>query len=97
MAVVISSYNINSRIFFYFLKKRSVLCFAIGFYLLNLLIVNNFSFDIGHNGGTPYFSFIRWVAMAVAFLSTMGWDDKRGKNQATGNGGVVAGLFYYAA
>ncbi len=36
---------------FYFFKKRSVLCFAIVFYLLNLLMVNNFLFDIGATMG----------------------------------------------
>ena len=38
-------------LFVYFFKKRSVLCFAFGFYLFNLLMVNNFIFDIGATMG----------------------------------------------
>ncbi|MBS1586895.1 MAG: tetratricopeptide repeat protein [Bacteroidetes bacterium] len=32
---------------FYFFKKRHILCFAIAFYLVNLLLVSNFIFNIG--------------------------------------------------
>ncbi len=35
----------------YFFLRRSVLCFAIAFYLFNLLMVNNFLFDIGATMG----------------------------------------------
>jgi protein O-mannosyl-transferase len=35
----------------YFFRKRSVLCFALSFYLLDLLMVNNFIFDIGATMG----------------------------------------------
>ena len=37
--------------FFYYFKKRSVLCFAIAFYLLNLLLICNIIFDIGATMG----------------------------------------------
>ncbi|MCW3123151.1 MAG: bacteriophage receptor, outer rane subunit [Flavipsychrobacter sp.] len=36
---------------FCFFKKRSVLCFGVAFYLFNLLLVNNFIFDIGATMG----------------------------------------------
>jgi tetratricopeptide (TPR) repeat protein len=32
---------------FYFFRKRHILCFAIAFYLVNLLLVSNFIFNIG--------------------------------------------------
>ncbi len=54
---------------FYFFKKRSVLCFAIAFYLFNLLLVNNFIFDIGATMGERliYHSSVGF-AIALAYL-----------------------------
>ncbi|MCD6010999.1 MAG: bacteriophage receptor, outer rane subunit [Flavipsychrobacter sp.] len=37
--------------FFWFMKKHPILSFAIAFYVLNLLMVNNFLFDIGATMG----------------------------------------------
>lgn len=37
--------------FFFFFKKRNMLCFAIGFYLFNLLLVCNVLYDIGGTMG----------------------------------------------
>ena len=56
-------------LFVYFFRRRSVLCFAIGFYLLNLLMVNNFIFDIGATMGERliYHASVGFV-IAVAYL-----------------------------
>jgi protein O-mannosyl-transferase len=60
---------------FYFFKKRSVLCFAIAFYLLNLLLVNNFIFDIGATMGERliYHASVGFV-IAVAYLLYKGME-----------------------
>ena len=55
-------------------KKRSVLCFAIAFYLLNLLLVSNLIFDIGAPMGERliYHSSVGF-AMVVAYLLYEGY------------------------
>jgi protein O-mannosyl-transferase len=55
--------------FFYFFKRRNVLAFAIAFYLLNLLLVNNVLFDIGATMGErlTYHSSVGFV-IALAYL-----------------------------
>jgi len=60
---------------FYFLRKRSVLCFAIAFYLLNLLMVNNFIFDIGATMGERliYHASVGFV-IAAAYLLYKGME-----------------------
>ena len=59
----------------YFFKKRSVLCFAIAFYLLNLLMVNNFIFDIGATMGERliYHASVGFV-IAIAYLLYKGME-----------------------
>ncbi len=53
----------------YFFRKRSVLCFALAFYVLNLLMVNNFLFDIGATMGERLiFHSSVGFAIAVAYL-----------------------------
>jgi len=58
---------------FYFLKKRSVLCFAIAFYLLNLLMINNLIFDIGATMGERliYHASVGFI-IATAYLLVKG-------------------------
>jgi tetratricopeptide (TPR) repeat protein len=53
----------------YYFRKRHVLCFAIAFYLLNLLLISNFIFDIGATMGERliYHSSVGFV-IAVAYL-----------------------------
>jgi len=59
--------------FIYFFRKRNVLCFAIAFYLLNLLLVCNILFDIGATMGERliYHASLGFV-MAVAYLLWLG-------------------------
>lgn len=56
-----------------FFIKRSVLCFAIAFYLANLLMINNFLYDIGATMGERliYHSSVGFV-IAVAWLLVHG-------------------------
>ena len=59
--------------FFYFLKKRHVLCFAIAFYLFNLLMVCNIIFDIGATMGERLiFHASVGFAIAAAYLLVKG-------------------------
>lgn len=60
---------------YYFFKKRHVLCFAIAFYLFNLLLVNNFLFSIGATMGERliYHSSLGFV-IAVAYLLYTGFE-----------------------
>jgi hypothetical protein len=59
--------------FFYFLKRKNVLSFAIAFYLLNLLLVCNIFFDIGATMGERliYHSSVGFV-IAIAYLLCSG-------------------------
>jgi protein O-mannosyl-transferase len=61
--------------FFYFLKRRSALSFAIAFYLLNLLLVCNIIFDIGATMGERliYHASVGF-AIAVAYLLHKGME-----------------------
>ncbi len=61
--------------FFYYFKKRSVLCFAIAFYLLNLAMVCNIIFDIGATMGERliYHSSLGF-AIAVAYFLYKGME-----------------------
>ena len=58
---------------FYYYKRKSVLCFAIGFYLFHLLLVCNFLFDIGATMGERliYHSSVGF-SIAVAYLLYQG-------------------------
>jgi tetratricopeptide (TPR) repeat protein len=59
----------------YFFKQRSVLCFAIAFYLFNLLMVNNLLFDIGATMGERLiFHASVGFAIAVAWLMVKGME-----------------------
>ncbi len=64
--------------FFYFFRKRSVLCFAIAFYLLNLLMVCNIIFDIGATMGERliYHASLGF-AIAASFLLYKGYERLR--------------------
>lgn len=59
--------------FFYFFRKRSVLSFAIAFYLVNLFMVNNLLFDIGATMGERliYHASVGFV-IAVAYFLVQG-------------------------
>ncbi len=59
----------------YYFRKRSVLCFAMTFYLFNLVMVNNFIFDIGATMGERliYHASVGFV-MAAAYLLIKGID-----------------------
>jgi protein O-mannosyl-transferase len=61
--------------FFYYFKKRSVLCFAIAFYLLNLAMICNIIFDIGATMGERliYHSSVGF-AIFVAYLLYKGME-----------------------
>lgn len=61
------------RYFFYFLKRRHVLSFAIAFYIGNLLLINNIIFNIGGTMGERliYHSSLGFC-MAVAYGLNMG-------------------------
>ncbi len=53
----------------YFFKRNAIICFAIAFFLLNLLMVNNFLFDIGATMGERLiFHSSVGFAIAVAWL-----------------------------
>ncbi len=54
---------------FYYFKKRSVMCFALAFYLMNLLLICNLIFNIGGTMGERliYHSSVGF-AMAVAYF-----------------------------
>ncbi len=56
--------------FFYYFKKRSVLCFAIAFYLLNLAMICNIIFDIGATMGERliYHSSLGFAIFLAYFL-----------------------------
>ncbi len=71
------------RMMFYYFKKRSVLCFAIAFYLLNLALVCNLIFNIGGTMGERliYHSSVGFC-IAVAFFLYKGME--RIKPVATG-------------
>lgn len=60
---------------YYFFKRRHVLCFAIAFYLFNLLLVNNFLFSIGATMGERliYHSSLGFI-IAVAYLLYKGFE-----------------------
>ena len=71
------------RAMFYYFKKRSVLCFAIAFYILNLLIVCNIIFNIGGTMGERLiFHSSVGFCIAVAYLLYKGME--KIKSQATG-------------
>ncbi len=55
--------------FFYFLIKRNILCFALGFYLFNLMLICNIFFNIGATMGERliYHSSVGF-AIAVAYF-----------------------------
>ncbi len=56
--------------FLLFLKKRPIFSFAIAFYMLNLLMVNNFLFDIGATMGERLiFHASVGFAIAIAYLA----------------------------
>jgi len=57
------------RMMFYYFKRRSVLCFAIAFYLMNLLLICNIIFNIGGTMGERliYHSSVGFC-IAVAFF-----------------------------
>jgi len=78
------------RMFFYYLKRRSVLCFAIGFYLVNLLLICNIIFNIGGTMGERliYHSSVGF-AIAVAYFLYLGME--KIKPAATGRM-ALAGL-----
>jgi tetratricopeptide (TPR) repeat protein len=61
------------RGFFYFLKRKNVLAFAIAFYLVNILLICNIIFNIGGTMGERlcYHSSVGF-AIAVAYLLYMG-------------------------
>jgi len=61
--------------FFYYFKRRNVLSFAIAFYLLGLLMVNNFIFDIGATMGERliYHASVGFV-IAVAYFLYKGFE-----------------------
>jgi len=75
---------------FYFLKKEHVLSFGIAFYLLNLLMVNNFIFDIGATMGDRliYHASVGFV-IAVAYLLYKGMEKVKPGNMAKAS---LAGL-----
>jgi len=63
------------RYMFYFFKQRSVLCFAIAFYFLNLLIVCNIIFNIGGTMGERLiFHSSVGFCIAVAYLLYKGME-----------------------
>ncbi len=76
-------------LFFYYLKRKSVMAFAIAFYLLNLLLICNIFFNIGGTMGERliYHSSVGF-ALAVAFFLNMAME--KIKPAATGKM-VVAG------
>jgi len=60
-------------LFFYFLRRRNVMAFAIGFYLLNLALVSNIFFEIGATMGERLiFQSSVGFAIAVAYLLVRG-------------------------
>jgi len=71
------------RAFFYFLKRRNVLSFAIAFYFANILLICNLIFNIGGTMGERlcYHSSLGF-AIAVAYLLYYG--TQRIKPEATG-------------
>ncbi len=75
--------------FFYYFKKRSLLCFAIAVYLLNLAMVCNIIFDIGATMGERliYHSSMGF-AIAVAFFLYKGME--KIKPAAAGVGTLAA-------
>ena len=58
------------RLMFYYFKKRSVLCFAIAFYLFNLLLICNVIFNIGGTMGERliYHSSLGFCMVLAYFL-----------------------------
>ncbi len=82
------------RMMFYYFKKRSVMCFAIAFYLMNLLLICNIIFNIGGTMGERliYHSSVGF-AIAVAYFLYKGIE--RIKSEQTGKlvlGGVMTVL-----
>ncbi len=71
------------RYFFYYLKRRHVLAFAIAFYLVNVLLICNIIFNIGGTMGERliYHSSVGF-AIAVAYFLYMG--SEKIKSAATG-------------
>ena len=63
------------RMMFYYFKRRSVLCFAIAFYLMNLLLICNVIFNIGGTMGERliYHSSVGFC-IAVAFFLYKGME-----------------------
>lgn len=74
---------------YYFYKKRSVMCFAIAFYFLNLLMVNNFIFDIGATMGERLiFHASAGFAIAAAWVICKG-GERIGAAQARAGAGIA--------
>lgn len=77
--------------FFYFLKKRHILSFAIGFYLLNLLMVNNFLFDIGATMGERLI-FHASVGFVIALAYLLGKGIQAISSPSIRQGVAIAGM-----
>jgi hypothetical protein len=77
--------------FIYFLRKKHLLAFAIGFYLANLLMINNFLFDIGATMGERliFHSSVGFV-IALAWLVVKGLE--RLKRPALQRGLLIGAL-----
>ncbi len=73
----------------YFFKRNAIICFAIAFFLLNLLMVNNFLFDIGATMGERLI-----FHSSVGFAVAVGWLlyqlASKIKPAQTGNGILLA-------
>jgi protein O-mannosyl-transferase len=77
------------RYLFYYFKKRSVMCFAIAFYLFNLLLVCNIIFNIGGTMGERLiFHSSVGFSIAVAFFLYKGME--KIKPAATGRMALAA-------
>ena len=85
---------------YYYYKKKSVLCFAIAFYLLHLLLICNVVFDIGATMGERliYHSSVGF-AIGVAWLLYKGMEQIKpaaaGRAVLTGATVVIVGLFSF--
>ena len=88
------------RYFIYYFKRKSVLCFAIAFYFLNLLIVCNIIFNIGGTMGERLiFHSSVGFCIAVAYLLYKGMEKIQpaitGRRVLAGFMIVVVGLFSF--
>jgi len=88
------------RYFFYFLKRRNVLSFAIAFYLVNILLICNIIFNIGGTMGERlcYHSSVGF-AIAVAYLLYKGTEKMKpasaGRTTLAGTVLVLTGLYSF--